>query len=94
MSISTIRSKLFQVFSAISHNNCPVCSSCLNYDNQNDSVYISCLNTYEHFEVSGFKDLNTGEFILIYLNNHTEGIVDASILQEFQKVIYRKLYSK
>ena len=94
MAISSKRSKFFPIFSSISHNNCPICSSRLNYDNQNDSVYITCLNKYEHFELSGFKDLTTGELILIYLNNHPEGIVDASILQEFQKVIYRKLYSK
>ena len=76
----------------ILHNICPICSSHLNYDYQNDSIYITCVDSFEHFEFSGFKDLNTGELILVYLNNYNEGIVDTQLLREFQKVIYRKLY--
>ena len=92
MSLSLKNHEFLQIFHSISHNHCPICSSCLNFDNQNDSIYISCLNSLDHFQVSCFKDLGNGELILVYLNDHNEGILDSSLLKEFQKVIYRKLF--
>lgn len=93
MSASLEKKNLLKIFNSILYNNCPICSSHLNYDNQNDSIYISCLNRLNHFEISGFKDLESGNLILLYLNNYKEGIVDTSLLKEFQNVMYRKIYS-
>ena len=83
--------KLLQSLQSIDLNHCPACSSQLNFDNQNDSVYISCASNLNHFEVAGFKDLNSGELALLYNNNLT-GIVNKIVLKEFQNVIHRKLY--
>jgi hypothetical protein len=83
-----------KIFDSIMTNHCPICSSHLNFDNQRDSVYISCTHSLEHFEVSGFKDLGSDKLVLVYLNSSNEGIVDGHILKEFQNIIYRKLYSK
>ena len=84
--------KLLQSIDSIDHNHCPICKSELNYDNQNDSIYISCSKKLKHFEVAGFKDKISGELALIY-NNNIEGIVNKTVLKEFQNVIYRKGYS-
>ena len=84
--------KLVQSIHSIDHNHCPICESELNYDNQNDSIYISCSKKLKHFEVAGFKDKSSGELALLYTNN-LEGIVNKTVLKEFQNVIYRKGYS-
>jgi hypothetical protein len=94
MTISLRDTSFFDTFHSILHNNCPICSAHLNFDNQKDSVYISCLNNLDHFELSGFKDVGTGDLVLVYLNGSNEGIVDQKIIKEFQNVIYRKLYSQ
>lgn len=83
--------KLLQSIQSIDLNHCPTCDSELNFDNQKDSVYISCAKNLNHFEVSGFKDLSSGELVLLY-NNSLEGIVNKTVLKEFQSVIKRKLY--
>ena len=84
--------KLLQSIDSIDHNHCPICESKLDYDNQNDSIYISCSKKLKHFEVAGFKDKFSGDLTLIY-NNNREGIINETVLQEFQNVIYRKGYS-
>ena len=82
--------KLLQSIHSINDNFCPICQSRLNFDNQNDSVYISCT---DHFEVAGFKDKISGELSLLY-NNNLEGIVNKTVLEEFQNVIYRMIYNR
>ena len=84
--------KLLKSIQTIDGNHCPKCNSRLHYDNQNDSVYVSCLNDNTHFEIAGFKDLESGKLVLLYDNN-TDGIVNKTILKEFQDVIFRKLYT-
>jgi len=85
--------KLLKSIQSIDNNNCPVCRSHLNYDNQNDSIYISCTENHSHFEIAGFKSLYTGDIALIYNNDLDQGIVNKTILEEFQNVIYRKIYN-
>jgi len=92
MSYPKIKDMLKSIES-IEHNNCPVCASKLFFDNQKDSVYVSCHDNFRHFEVAAFKDLGSGNFVLLY-NNDTEGIVNNSVLGEFQKTIYRKIYNR
>jgi len=77
---------------SIDDNICPVCRSHLNFDNQNDSIYVSCTENLSHFEIAGFKSLYTGDLALLY-NNGLKGIVDKTLLKEFQTAIYRKIYS-
>ena len=84
--------KFLKDIQSIDENHCPVCSSHLNYDNQNDSIYVSCTNNLSHFEIAGFKSIYTGELALLY-NNGLKGIVDKTLLKEFQTAIYRKIYS-
>lgn len=84
--------QLLQSIHSIDDNHCPICKSELNYDNQNDSIYISCSKKLKHFEIAGFKDKISGELALLYTNN-IEGIVNKTVLKEFQNVIYRKGYS-
>ncbi|MFX0187747.1 MAG: hypothetical protein ACFE8A_08425 [Candidatus Hodarchaeota archaeon] len=81
--------KLLRSIQSIELNHCPTCDSELNFDNQKDSVYISCANSHNHFEVAGFKDLSSGEIVLLY-NNNGDGIVNKRVLKEFQNVIKRK----
>jgi hypothetical protein len=94
MAFSLKNNRFLDIFNSIISNHCPICSSHLNFDNQRDSVYISCMHNMEHFEVSGFKDLGSEELVLVYLNSCNEGIIDRHILKEFQNIIYRKLYAK
>ena len=82
--------ELLQSIQSIDHNHCPTCDSELNFDNQKDSVYISCAKNHNHFDVAGFKDLSSGELVLLYGNN-LDGIVNKTVLKEFQSVIKRKL---
>ena len=84
--------KLLGSLQTIDKNCCPKCRSKLHYDNQKDSIYISCVNDHSHFEIAGFKDLRSGNIVLLYDNN-TDGIVNQTVLEEFQNVIFRKLYS-
>ena len=83
--------KLLKSIQSIELNHCPTCDSELNFDNQKDSVYISCPKNHNHFDFSGFKDLSSGELVLLYHNN-LDGIVNKTVLKEFQSVINRKLY--
>jgi hypothetical protein len=83
--------KFLKSIQSIDDNHCPVCSSHLNYDNQNDSIYVSCTNNLTHFEIAGFKSLYNGDLALLY-NNGLKGIVDKTILKEFQSAIYRRIY--
>jgi len=83
--------KLLQSIQSIENNLCPKCDSQLNFDNQNDSIYVSCAKDHNHFEIAGFKDLNSGKLALLYNNNLT-GIVNKTVLKEFQTVFKRKLY--
>ena len=82
--------KLIKSIQSINENQCPQCDSQLNFDNQKDSVYVSCDDNCNHFEVAGFKDLDSGKLALLYLNNTEEGIINKTVLKEFQNVIYRK----
>ena len=68
------------------------CRSQLKYDDQKDSIYISCTDNLSHFEIAGFKSLYTGELALLY-NNSLKGIVNKKVLKEFQNVISRKTYN-
>ena len=84
--------KFLKDIQSIDENNCPVCSSHLNYDNQKDSIYVSCTNNLSHFEIAGFKSLYTGNLALLYNNGLDKGIVDKTLLKEFETAIYRKIY--
>ena len=84
--------KLLNSIQSIDDNYCPVCRSKLNYDDQKDSIYISCADNLSHFEIAGFKSLYTGELALLY-NNSLKGIVNKKVLKEFQNVISRKTYN-
>ena len=84
--------KLLSSIQSIDDNHCPICRSHLNYDNQKDSIYVSCTNDLSHFEIAGFKSLFTGELALLYNNSATKGIVDKTVLKEFQSAIYRRIY--
>ncbi len=92
MTIFSKKNTLTQIFHSINLNYCPICDSKLNYEDQNDSIYITCNRNLNHFDISGFKDLSSGELILIYLDNNNEGIVNVPVLREFQNIISRKLY--
>jgi len=81
-----------KILSYISNNHCPYCSSNLHYDDQPDSLYISCNKNFDHFRVSGFKDLETGELVLLYFNDKSEGIMNETILKDFQNIIRRNYY--
>lgn len=83
--------KLLLSIQSIENNQCPNCDSQLNFDNQNDSIYVSCAKNRSHFEIAGFKDLNSGKLALLYNNNLT-GIVNKTVLKEFQNLFKRKLY--
>ncbi|MFX1258842.1 MAG: hypothetical protein ACFFAN_13355 [Promethearchaeota archaeon] len=92
MTLLLKKNKFFEIYRSINSNRCPICASRLNFDDQNDSIYVNCVNDLKHFKISGFKNLRTGELVLVYLNNNDDGIVNRTVLKEFQKVISRKLY--
>lgn len=81
-----------QYFKNIANNHCPYCSSHLHFDDQPDSLYVSCNKNFDHFRISGFKDLETGEILLLYFNDNAEGIMNEKTLKDFQKAIYRTNY--
>lgn len=85
--------KIKNIFNHISKNRCIHCSSHLHYDEQPDSLYISCSKNFDHFRISGFKDIETGKIILIYLNNMNEGIMNEKLLRDFQKIIHNIKFS-
>jgi len=85
--------KIKNIFNHISKNRCFHCSSHLHYDEQPDSLYISCSKNFDHFRISGFKDIETGKIILIYLNNMNEGIINEKLLRDFQKIIHNIKFS-
>ena len=72
--------KIKKILNHISKNRCLHCSSHLNYDEQADSIYISCSKNFNHFRISGFKDIETGKIVLVYLNNMNGGIMNEEIL--------------
>ncbi|MBA7709618.1 hypothetical protein ES703_118539 [subsurface metagenome] len=85
--------KIKNIFNHIAKNRCIHCSSHLHYDEQPDSLYISCSKNFDHFRISGFKDIETGKIILIYLNNMNEGIMNEKLLRDFQKIIHSIKFS-
>jgi len=85
--------KIKNIFNHISKNRCLHCSSHLHYDNQPDSIYISCSKNFNHFRISGFKDIETGKIILAYLNDMNEGILSEKLLRDFQKIIHNIKFS-
>lgn len=72
---------------SLKQNSCPHCYGELNYDVQDDSIYISC--ECGNFEISAFRDKYNGSLMLYYLNQGEEGSVDSRNLKELQKVLYR-----
>ncbi|HMF32333.1 MAG TPA: hypothetical protein VKK79_13010, partial [Candidatus Lokiarchaeia archaeon] len=70
---------------------CPCCHGALHRDDQLDSIYINC-HQCGTFEFAGFKDLESGEMLLAYLNDDIEGSVDPRLLTELEKVLYRRAY--
>ncbi len=82
-------SKIKNVFNHISKNRCLHCSSNLHYDNQPDSIYISCSKNFNHFRISGFKDIETQKIVLVYFNEMNEGIMSKKLLMDFQKIIHK-----
>jgi len=76
---------------ALIKHQCPRCSSRLFMDDQRDSVYVSCKRDYHHFRISGFKDLYTGNLVLMYFNDGEEGIINKKLLKKFQKILYRRI---
>ncbi len=84
--------KIKNIFNHIAKNRCPHCLSHLHYDEQPDSIYISC-EDFNHFRISGFKDIETGKIILVYFNNMNEGIMNEKLLQDFRKIIHNIKFS-
>jgi hypothetical protein len=73
-------------------DHCPGCGGSLNYDVQDDSIYISC--GCGNFEVSTFRDKYNGNLLLYYLNHGDLGAVNQDHLNKMQNVLYRKKYVK
>ena len=85
--------KYLKSIESIEENHCPICRSRLHFDNQKDSVYITCEENHSHFEIAGFRSLFNGNLALLYNNGLDKGIVDKTVLKEFESVIHRKIYS-
>ncbi|MHA1764091.1 MAG: hypothetical protein ACTSYC_10115 [Promethearchaeota archaeon] len=91
MTLSFSDEQVEKFLDALKKYECPRCSARLFTDDQRDSVYVSCKKDYHHFRISGFKDLYSGNLVLLYFNDEGEGIINMQLLEKFQKVMYRRI---
>ncbi|MHA1820402.1 MAG: hypothetical protein ACTSU2_06700 [Promethearchaeota archaeon] len=81
-----------KALAGLKESKCPYCHRDLSYDVQIDSIYVMCKHC--NFTLSTFLDKYNGDFLLYFINNGLEGVIDREQLRQLQKVILRNSFVK